>query len=443
MNRADIKDRAEENFLLNKKRSKRTVRAMAIGIFCITTMISITIGANNIINDFLSNKEDLLNVEVNGKIVSGGNLGILPIAQMTRIARLQNSDIDYIREEYSDLFSAEYLNSLIDQTLFTSTMDKYTFRQNTTAVSLESLENKDVKYYLGGNVKDVNGAVVSRSFIEKALLTDDWNNNKTNNFKKVDDIIGKTVYMQYVNVNWIDGEKEIIKKDIPVRIDGVFEDNTKYFGETRIIADPGYAMTDFDDCFMYIPIERIYDIERMMKSSMLSEIKVSLKAKDLESMELLINKLKDDKYMFKSKGDTYLTIKYITFTLKLLLGIIGVLILVTSTIGIVNVFLMSIIERRKEIDIYRACGASKKVIKKIFTYEAYIIGFKGGTRGVTCSVLVTFLLNYLSKDIINIQTMTNTKIASYNPLIFILGFFISIGITYIAVIPTLNKIQHK
>ena len=64
------------------------------------------------------------------------------------------------------------------------------------------------------------------------------------------------------------------------------------------------------------------------------------------------------------------------------LGVFGSLALAVASIGIVNTLVMAILERRREIGIMKAIGASDVDVKKLFFAEAGVMGLLGGALGV-------------------------------------------------------------
>jgi putative ABC transport system permease protein len=66
----------------------------------------------------------------------------------------------------------------------------------------------------------------------------------------------------------------------------------------------------------------------------------------------------------------------------LLLGIFGSLALVVASLGIVNTLVMSILERRREIGVFKALGASDVDVRQLFFAEAGVMGLFGGAVGV-------------------------------------------------------------
>jgi putative ABC transport system permease protein len=77
----------------------------------------------------------------------------------------------------------------------------------------------------------------------------------------------------------------------------------------------------------------------------------------------------------------------------LFLGIFGSLALAVAALGIVNTLVMAILERRREIGIMKAIGASDGDVKKLFLAEAAVMGLVGGMLGVALGWTMGRLIN--------------------------------------------------
>ena len=75
------------------------------------------------------------------------------------------------------------------------------------------------------------------------------------------------------------------------------------------------------------------------------------------------------------------------------LGIFGSLALMVASIGIVNTLVMAILERRREIGIMKAIGASDGDVKKLFFAEAGAMGILGGLVGVALGWAIGEVIN--------------------------------------------------
>jgi putative ABC transport system permease protein len=80
--------------------------------------------------------------------------------------------------------------------------------------------------------------------------------------------------------------------------------------------------------------------------------------------------------------------------LDLFLGIFGSLALAVASIGIVNTLVMAILERRREIGIMKAIGASDGDVQKLFFAEAGAMGILGGVVGVALGWAIGQVINF-------------------------------------------------
>jgi putative ABC transport system permease protein len=79
--------------------------------------------------------------------------------------------------------------------------------------------------------------------------------------------------------------------------------------------------------------------------------------------------------------------------LDVFLGIFGSLALAVASIGIVNTLVMAILERRREIGIMKAVGASDADVRGLFFAEAGAMGLVGGAAGVALGWTIGRLIN--------------------------------------------------
>ena len=76
------------------------------------------------------------------------------------------------------------------------------------------------------------------------------------------------------------------------------------------------------------------------------------------------------------------------------LGIFGSLALTVASIGIINTLVMAILERRREIGIMKAVGASDADVRGLFFAEAGAMGVLGGVLGVIIGWLIGRAINF-------------------------------------------------
>jgi putative ABC transport system permease protein len=88
------------------------------------------------------------------------------------------------------------------------------------------------------------------------------------------------------------------------------------------------------------------------------------------------------------------------------LGIFGSLALAVASIGIVNTLVMSVLERRREIGIMKAIGASDGDVKNLFFAEAGAMGILGGIVGVALGWAIGQVINLGTNIYLKGQGMT-------------------------------------
>ncbi len=82
--------------------------------------------------------------------------------------------------------------------------------------------------------------------------------------------------------------------------------------------------------------------------------------------------------------------------LTIFLGLIGGISLLVGGIGVMNIMLVSVIERRREIGIRLAVGAKRKDIRTLFLVEAVLLSLVGGTLGVLIGMLIAYIIAWFS-----------------------------------------------
>jgi len=75
------------------------------------------------------------------------------------------------------------------------------------------------------------------------------------------------------------------------------------------------------------------------------------------------------------------------------LGGIAAISLIVGGIGIMNIMLVSVTERTREVGLRKAVGATPKAIMTQFLVEAIILSFLGGSIGVILGVIFSLIIN--------------------------------------------------
>ena len=116
--------------------------------------------------------------------------------------------------------------------------------------------------------------------------------------------------------------------------------------------------------------------------------------------------------------------QFFTLLNSFLLGLGGIS-LVVAGVSILNVMLMSTVERREEIGVLRAVGVEKRDVMRMILVEAALLGVIGAAGGVLASVAIVALLYLVAPiDLWILLAPTN---AAYLLLAFVIGVAISVA----------------
>lgn len=110
-------------------------------------------------------------------------------------------------------------------------------------------------------------------------------------------------------------------------------------------------------------------------------------------------------------------------TLTILLGGIAAISLIVGGIGVMNIMLVSVTERIREIGLRKALGATPRVIRRQFLVEASVLGILGGVLGVVGGLLGVLYLPGLIGD-----PMTTSATAAVGALAIALAIGVLFGV---------------
>jgi putative ABC transport system permease protein len=211
-------------------------------------------------------------------------------------------------------------------------------------------------------------------------------------------------------------------------LDQTIKINRIPFKVVGVLAEKGMGMMGSEDSYVFVPIStaqaRLYPQQRNLSGDfMVTMIYVqattdqSMDAASEQINELLrrrhdISFQDDDDFSVLSQADLVAVMEQVTGVLTLFLGAIAAISLLVGGIGIMNIMLVSVTERTREIGIRKAVGAKRRDILLQFLVESMVLSLLGGGAGIALGSLLSQGVSQLSEDLVTVVSMQSVVLAT-------------------------------
>ncbi|HBK27845.1 MAG TPA: multidrug ABC transporter substrate-binding protein [Dialister sp.] len=228
-------------------------------------------------------------------------------------------------------------------------------------------------------------------------------------------VIGKTV------ATGLFGEEDPIGQKIRI--------NGNPFTVIGLLEEKGYSFMDQDDRIL-CPFTTVQ--ERMLHITYVNNIVISSdNSNDLSQIESDVTNLlrtrhriatgAEDDFSIQNSQDLLKTMESTTQTLTIFLGSIAAISLLVGGIGIMNIMLVSVTERTKEIGIRKALGATYHMIIVQFLIESVTVSLAGGFLGIALGIGLAQLIPHVS----SLKTLVTVT-----PIVGSFFFAVMIGLVF-------------
>lgn len=329
-----IKD-ALKNIKSNKLRSSLTMLGLVVGISSVILLVGIGSGASNNVNNQISNL--------------GTNIVTI---------RINNNDTGFKYNELSEFTMLDNISNITPLKNISTTVSR-----NTSSSSNTSVIATDQNYIDIMNLKLNSGRNISIIDIE--------NKNKVC-------IIGYDTASTYFGLTSPVGEE--------IKLNG---DNYTVIG---VLKENGESNGVSVDESVIIPFSTLTYLNQDSKINNLyvkvdNEDKIDMTIINIENKIRNMLDISSDYFTVTSSSTMLEAMNNINNTLSLLLGGIASISLIVGGIGVMNVMLVSVSERTKEIGIRKSLGATKRDILILFLIESLTLCIIGGILGIIFGIL--------------------------------------------------------
>lgn len=129
-------------------------------------------------------------------------------------------------------------------------------------------------------------------------------------------------------------------------------------------------------------------------------VSLTVVARDAMAVERLARELEGLGLQVNTSREAAEKIAAIARTLSLAFAMVGIVILLVAGLGIANALALSVLERQREIGIFRSVGASRGNIRAIFLLEAFLLGAAGSALGIGLAVALELAGDRLLRDLL-------------------------------------------
>ena len=282
----------------------------------------------------------------------------------------------------------EIINPIISYPEAVAFQDKFKYPFTETSLSFTATSRAEVKYEANETDPEITVVGVDENFIPNSGLETSLGRN----FNGFD--IDNNTYMCVVGSDF---EKGLLKDVNP--INKIISIRGAKFKVIGVLKEKGSTFGNSQDLRVLIPIQVArslftapninYSLSVMVNKKELLEQAIDNATSTMRRVRKL-SPVKDNNFGVVRSDDLINRILSITQYLGLASWLIGVITVLGSSIALMNIMIVSVTERTREIGVRKALGAKKSTIAFQFFIETLLIGQLGGLVGIVFGILIGF-----------------------------------------------------
>jgi putative ABC transport system permease protein len=200
------------------------------------------------------------------------------------------------------------------------------------------------------------------------------------------------------------------------------------FKVVGVLTEKGMGMMGTEDGYVYVPIttaqSRLFPQRRnlagdfmvtMIYAQAVSDQSMDAASEQINDLLRLRHNISfqdDDDFSVISQADLVAIMEEVTGVLTLFLGAIAAISLLVGGIGIMNIMLVSVTERTREIGVRKAVGAKRRDILLQFVVESMVLSLVGGAAGIALGFVLSQGVSQLSEDLATVVSMQSVILAT-------------------------------
>ena len=241
-------------------------------------------------------------------------------------------------------------------------------------------------------------------------------------------LIGKEFILRYARRHETSSADVANEKDIDQQMDDMLSGGVTFVSQDKKLRIVGVIETDPSASFggggrVFVPLHvaetlqpaqpnDVQEVVRTQGSSKPAYLQLTVRVKSPKNVQQVEDAIKKMGFNTFSLLDATRNLRLIFTVFDLFLGLFGSLALTVASLGIINTLVMAILERRREIGILKALGASDRDVRSLFFAEAGAMGLVGGVCGVTIGWLIGEALTWGTTFYLKTQDLPGVKISS-------------------------------